>query len=125
MNQVHHHVVETLVQMIIGLPCLDPKQSKSLFEFVLHFHLTAVELKTHTLAALCLMVFHPETYRMPGHDIQPTKTIKLGQVIAKDLLLSSMDYDDVNGDHPYFCGHNCHCHNPGDDFAWFDSLLKW
>ena len=107
--------------MVIGLPRSDPKRSKSLSEFVLHFHLTAVELKTHTLTALCLMVLHPETFRMPGHDIRPTKIIKLGQAIAKDLL-SSMGYDDVNGDHPYFCGRNCR--DPGDDFAWFDGLSK-
>jgi hypothetical protein len=42
-NQMHHHALETLVRMVLGLPRLDPHRGKYLFYPLVYYHLIAAK----------------------------------------------------------------------------------
>ncbi|KAG6371783.1 hypothetical protein JVT61DRAFT_9138 [Boletus reticuloceps] len=106
-NQVHHHSLETLMQMIVGLPHLDRER----------------KLKKNTLLALCLMVIHPKRYRLKVHDtIRSTQVSAYCQTIATDIV-NSMGGPEFDPQHPYF-GKRSYV-DAGEDVDWILLISNW
>ena len=121
-NQVHHHAYETILQIINGLPRLNPGRSKSSSCVAYRFWLIVVDLKTHSIFALCLMAIRYEKYRLKGHEMCSSNATARRHSIAQEIV-KKFGYDTVDDDHPYFARHNYL--DPGDDFEWHSALVQW
>ena len=120
-NQVHHHAFETIVQMVIGLPRSDPSRSKSSYR-VNPFFISALELKVHSVVALCLMVLHPRSYAMKEHATQLSQAVRHAQSIATEII-KRLGHGALGRKHPYFEKRSYL--DAGEVFAWQLGLEKW
>ena len=121
-NQVHHHAYQTILQMINGLPQLNPGHSKSSSCVAYRFWLIVVDLKTHSIFTLYLMAIQYEKYRLKGHEMCSSNAMAHGHSIAQEIV-KKLGHDTVNNDHPYFTRRNYL--DPGDDFEWHSAFVQW
>ncbi|KAG6371141.1 hypothetical protein JVT61DRAFT_9909 [Boletus reticuloceps] len=105
-NQMHHHVLETLIQMVIGIPRMN----------------SHCELDIVPLTALCLMVIDPERYKMKGHDIRNVQGLIYTQEIAGEIL-KGLGHSNLSS-HPYYSSNQNYL-EPGDCFLHKSCLSCW
>lgn len=122
-NQVHHHALETLVRMLVGLPRLDPERGTFSFPCSPPLSHRSIELSTTSLIALCLMVIRPELYKMGGHVIQHIHGLVHAQEIARQIL-ASLGHSDASDGHPYYSDARNFL-EPGERFSHHSCLARW
>ena len=90
--------------MINGLSRSDPGRSKSASCVPCRFWLI-VDLKTHSIFALCIMVIRYEGYKLRGHEIPSSNDMVRAHSITQEIL-KKMGHSTVDDDHPYFDSRN-------------------